>query len=50
MTIQDMIDKLNTIENKNLEIKFISNITMEEMIIVDELECIDDYTFCLEFK
>lgn len=50
MTVQDMIDKLNKIEDKNLEIKFISNQTMEEIIIVDELEDIDDYTFCLEFK
>lgn len=50
MTVQDMIDKLKQINNKDLEIKFVSNQTMEEIIIVDELEDIDDYTFCLEFK
>ena len=44
MTVQDMIDKLNQINNKDLEIKFISNNTMEEIIIVDELECVDEYT------
>ena len=50
MTVQDMIDKLNQINNKDLEIKFVSNDTMEEIIIVDELEDIYEYTFCLEFK
>lgn len=50
MTVQDMIDKLKQINNKDLEIKFVSNQTMEEIIIVDELEDINDYTFCLEFK
>ena len=50
MTVQDMIDKLNEIEDKNLEIQFVSNQTMEEIIIVDELSDINNYIFCLEFK
>lgn len=50
MTVQDMIDKLNQVNNKDLKITFVSNQTMDEIIIVDEIECTDDYTFYLEFK
>lgn len=50
MTVQDMIDKLNQVNNKDSEITFVSNQTMDEIIIVDEIECISEYIFYLEFK
>lgn len=50
MIVQEMIDELNEIKNKDLEVKFISNITMEEMIIVDRIEICDSYDIYLEYK
>jgi len=50
MTVQELIDELNEIKNKDLEVKFVSNITLEEMIIVDRIECCDEYEFYLEYE
>ena len=49
MTVQDMINKLNEIDNKSKEIKFIFNKTLENLIIVDDDEDTDEYNIFLEF-
>lgn len=50
MTVQDMINKLNEIDNKSKEVKFIFNKTLENLIIVDDDEDTDEYNIFLEFN
>jgi len=50
MTVQNLIDELNKIENKNIDIKFTSNQTLEDMTIVDMLEGFDSYDIYLEIE
>ena len=45
MTVQELIDELKKIKNKYLEVKFISNKTLEDMVIVDRIENYDSYDF-----
>lgn len=49
MTVQHMINKLNEIDNKSKEVKFIFNKTLENLIIVDDDEDTDEYNIFLEF-
>ena len=49
MTVQYMISKLNEIDDKSKEIKFIFNKTLENLIIVDDDEDTDKYNIFLEF-
>lgn len=48
MTVQELIDKLNKIENKNVDVKFVSNQTLEDYKIVDMLEGFGSYDIYLE--
>jgi len=50
MTVQELIDKLNEVEDKSLDIKFTSNQTLEDYKIVDVVEDIHDYRFYLEIE
>jgi len=50
MTIQEVIDKLNKIDDKNLELKLISNQTLEDYKIVDMLEGFGSYDIYLEME
>jgi len=50
MTVQELIDELNKIENKNDAVKFVSNQTLENYIIVDRIETAHEYTFYLEIE
>ena len=48
MTIQDVIDKLNEIKDKSKEVKFVNNITLDDLVIVDTVEDAYEYTIYLE--
>ena len=50
MTVQELIDELNKIENKNDEVKFVSNQTLEDMVIVDRIEGYGSYDIYLEYE
>ena len=50
MTVQELIDELNEVEDKSLDIKFTSNQTLEDMTIVDMLEGFDSYDIYLEIE
>ena len=50
MTIQEVINKLNEIDDKNLELKLISNQTMEDYIVVDMIRDRNSLTFYLEIE
>lgn len=50
MTVQELIDKLSKIENKNVEVKFVSNQTLEDYKIVDILEGFGSYEIYLEIE
>ena len=50
MTVQELIDKLNKIKNKNVEVEFVSNQTLEDYKIVDMLEGFSSYDIYLEIK
>lgn len=49
MTVQEWIDELNKVKNKNTEVKFVSNQTLEDMITVDRIESYDSYEIYLEY-
>jgi len=48
MTVQEIIDELNKVKNKDIEVEFVSNQTLENYIIVDRIETAHEYTFYLE--
>ena len=50
MTVQEWIDELNKIKNKNAEVKFIADKIVEDMVAVDRIECCDSYDIWLEYK
>ena len=50
MTVQEWIDELNKVKNKNTEVKFISNQTLEDMVTVDRIESYDSYEIYLEYE
>ena len=50
MTVQELIDKLNKIKNKNVEVEFVSNQTLEDYKIVDMLEGFSSYDIYLEIE
>lgn len=50
MTVQELIDKLEKIENKNTEVKFVSNQTLEDYKIVDMIESFGSYEIYLEIE
>lgn len=50
MTVQEWIDELNKVKNKNTEVKFVSNQTLEDMITVDRIESYDSYEIYLEIE
>jgi len=50
MTVQELIDKLSKIEDKNTEVEFVSNQTLEDYKIVDMLEGFGSYDIYLEIK
>lgn len=50
MTVQELIDKLNKIENKNTEVKFVSNQTLEDYKVVDTIESFGSYEIYLEIE
>lgn len=50
MTVQELINELNEVEDKSLNIKFTSNQTLEDYEIVDVVKDIHDYTFYLEIE
>jgi len=50
MTVQELIDKLSKIEDKNIEVKFVSNQTLEDYKIVDILEGFGSYDIYLEYE
>ena len=50
MTVQEWIDELNKIKNKDIEIKFVSNQTLEDMVTVDRIESYDSYEIYLEYE
>ena len=50
MTVQELINELNKINNKYLEVKFVSNKTLENMVIVDRIESYDSYDIYLEYE
>ena len=35
MTVQELIDELNEVKNKDIEVKYISNQTLEDYVVVD---------------
>ena len=50
MTVQELIDKLSKIENKNVDVKFVSNQTLEDYKIVDIIKGFDSYEIYLEIE
>lgn len=50
MTVQELIDELNEVEDKSLDIKFTSNQTLEDYNIVDMLEGFGSYDIYLEIE
>lgn len=48
MTVQDVIDELNKIKDKSKEVRLISNITLDDYVIVDRIEDAYEYTIYLE--
>ena len=50
MTVQEWIDELNKVKNKNTEVKFVSNQTLEDMVTVDRIESYDSYEIYLEYE
>ena len=50
MTVQEIIDELNKVKNKDIEVEFVSNQTLEDYVIVDRIETVHDYTVYLEIK
>lgn len=50
MTVQELIDELNEIKNKDIEVKYISNQTLEYYVVVDTIETVNEYIVYLEFK
>ena len=50
MTVQELINKLNKIENKNVDVKFVSNQTLEDYKIVDMIESFGSYEIYLEIE
>ena len=50
MTVQELIDELNEVKNKDIEVKYISNQTLEDYVVVDTIETVNEYTVYLEFK
>ena len=50
MTVQEWIDELNEIKNKDAEVKFIADKIVEDMVVVDRIECCDSYDIWLEFE
>lgn len=49
MTVQEWIDELNEIKNKDSEVKFIADKIVEYMVVVDRIEGCDSYDIWLEF-
>lgn len=49
MTIQELIDKLNEVEHKDVEVRFVSNTTLDDLKIVDVVPGVYEYTVYLEF-
>ena len=50
MTVQELIDELNKIENKNIDIEFVSNQTLEDYKIVNMIETFGSYEIYLEIE
>lgn len=50
MTVKELIDELNEIKNKDIEVKYISNQTLEDYVVVDTIETVNEYIVYLEFK
>ena len=50
MTVQEWIDELNKIKNKDAKVKFIADQIVEDMVVVDRIECCDTYDIWLEFE
>ena len=50
MTVQEIIDELNKVKNKDIEVEFVSNQTLEDYVIVDRIETVHDYTVYLEIE
>lgn len=50
MTVQELIDKLNEVKNKDIEVSYVSNQTLEDYAVVDRIETAHDYTVYLEIK
>lgn len=50
MIVQKLIDELNKIENKNVDVKFVSNQTLEDYKIVDMIESFGSYEIYLEIE
>lgn len=50
MTVQELIGKLSDVIDKNLEVKFVSNQTLEDLVVVDIIPDAYECTVYLEFK
>jgi len=50
MTVAELIDELNEVKNKDIEVLYISNQTLEDYVIVDRIETVHDYIVYLEIK